>query len=78
MPVSDNALDAARNGYSFLRNLQAPDGHFAGDFSGPLFLLPGVVIGSYITGAAFTTEQRREMIRYILNTANPDDGGWGV
>ncbi|KAJ7902068.1 terpenoid cyclases/protein prenyltransferase alpha-alpha toroid [Mycena olivaceomarginata] len=78
LPVSDNALDAARNGYTFLRNLQAPDGHFAGDFSGPLFLLPGVVIGSYITGAAFTTEQRREMIRYILNTANPDDGGWGV
>ncbi|KAJ7045781.1 terpene synthase [Mycena alexandri] len=48
-----------------------PDGHFAGEYGGPMFLLPGVVIGSYITGAPFTTEQRLEMIRYLLNTAHP-------
>ncbi|KAJ6594110.1 terpenoid cyclases/protein prenyltransferase alpha-alpha toroid [Mycena capillaripes] len=78
LPAPCNDLDAARNGYTFLRNLQAPDGHFAGEYGGPMFLLPGVVIGSYITGAPFTTEQRLEMIRYLLNTAHPKDGGWGI
>ncbi|KAJ7187974.1 terpene synthase [Mycena filopes] len=73
-----HALDAARNGFIFLRNLQAPDGHFAGEYGGPMFLLPGLVIGSYITGATFTTEQRLEMIRYLLNTAHSEDGGWGI
>ncbi|KAF7361692.1 Terpene cyclase/mutase family member [Mycena venus] len=78
LPAPGNALDAARNGYTFLRNLQAPDGHFACGCGGPIFLLPGTVIASYIVGLAFTTEQRLEMIRYLLNTANPDDGGWGL
>ncbi|KAJ7680547.1 terpenoid cyclases/protein prenyltransferase alpha-alpha toroid [Mycena polygramma] len=78
LPSPCNNLDAARNGYTFLRNLQAPDGHFAGEYGGPMFLLPGVVIGSYIVNAPFTTEQRLEMVRYLLNTAHPDDGGWGI
>ncbi|KAJ7747290.1 terpene synthase [Mycena metata] len=78
LSTPSNALDAARNGFAFLRNLQAPDGHFAGEYGGPMFLLPGVVIGSYITGAPFTTEQRLEMIRYLLHTAHPEDGGWGI
>jgi len=42
-----------------------------------MFLLPGVVIGSYISNMAFTLEERLEMIRYILNKTN-DDGGWGL
>ena len=43
-----------------------------------MFLLPGLVIGSYVTGMAFKLEERLEMIRYIMNRAHPDDGGWGV
>ncbi|KAJ6576339.1 terpene synthase [Mycena sp. CBHHK59/15] len=78
VPAASNALDAARNGYSFLRNLQAPDGHFPGEYGGPMFLLPGVVIGSYITGVPFKNEERLEMIRYVLHHAHPDDGGWGI
>ncbi|KAJ7178394.1 terpene synthase [Mycena crocata] len=78
LPAARNALDSARNGYTFLRNLQAPDGHFPGEYGGPMFLLPGVVIGSYIAGAAFQNEQRLEMARYLVNTAHPEDGGWGI
>lgn len=78
MPTPSSDLDAARNGFTFLRNLQAPDGHFAGEYGGPMFLLPGLVISSYITGAPFSTEQRLELIRYLLNTAHKDDGGWGL
>jgi lanosterol synthase len=43
-----------------------------------MFLLPGLVIASYITESAFQEEERVEMIRYLLHTAHPDDGGWGM
>ena len=43
-----------------------------------MFLLPGLVIGSYATGMSFRPEEKREMIRYLLNHANPEDGGWGM
>lgn len=43
-----------------------------------MFLLPGLVIGSYVSGMGFKLEERQEMIRYLMNRANPDDGGWGM
>lgn len=42
-----------------------------------MFLLPGLVIGSYVTGMPFKHEERLEMIRYLLNMAK-EDGGWGM
>ncbi len=27
---------------------------------------------------SFLEEERLEIIRYLLNRANPDDGGWGL
>ena len=78
MTVPTDGLSAARNGLDFLKKLQADDGHWAGAYSGPMFLLPGVVIGSYITGMPFKEEERLEFIRYLFNHANPEDGGWGL
>ncbi|KDQ13559.1 hypothetical protein BOTBODRAFT_160506 [Botryobasidium botryosum FD-172 SS1] len=78
LPPAEDALSAARNGFRFYRNLQSDDGHWAGEFGGPMFLLPGLVLGSYVAGMTFTREERLEMIRYLLNRANPDDGGWGI
>jgi lanosterol synthase len=43
-----------------------------------MFLLPGLVIGSYVSGMWFQEEERLEMIRYLCNRAHPDDGGWGL
>lgn len=43
-----------------------------------MFLLPGVVIASYVTGMPFREEERIEIIRYLINLAHPDDGGWGL
>ncbi len=43
-----------------------------------MFLLPSIVISSYVTGMTFLDEERLEMIRYLLNRAHPDDGGWGL
>lgn len=73
-----DALDAARNGYTFYKHLQSHDGHWAGEYGGPMFLLPGLVIGSYVSGMSFKEEERLEMIRYLLNHVNPEDGGWGI
>jgi lanosterol synthase len=43
-----------------------------------MFLLPGLVIGSYAAHMSFLDEERLEMIRYLFNRAHPDDGGWGL
>ncbi|KAH6575441.1 hypothetical protein BASA60_005028 [Batrachochytrium salamandrivorans] len=72
------ALDAARNGLRFFRQLQTPDGHFAGEYGGPMFLIPGLVIAMYISGASYPPGYVEELIRYLKTTANKDDGGWGI
>jgi lanosterol synthase len=43
-----------------------------------MFLLPGLVIGSYVSGMGFKVEERQEMVRYLMNRAHPEDGGWGM
>jgi lanosterol synthase len=58
--------------------LQSEDGHWAGEYGGPMFLLPGLVIGSYVSDMDFEEPQRLEMIRYLFNRAHPDNGGWGL
>ncbi|KAI0675601.1 lanosterol synthase [Trametes maxima] len=77
LPEPTNALEAARNGYRFFQRLQTEDGHWAGEYGGPMFLIPGLVIGSYVTGMPFQLEERLELIRYLFNHTN-DDGGWGI
>lgn len=39
--AAGTAREAARKGMRFYAALQAEDGHWAGDYGGPLFLLPG-------------------------------------
>lgn len=38
----------------------------------------GYVAASYYTKTAIPEAQRTEMVRYIVNTAHPVDGGWGL
>ncbi|KIO26519.1 hypothetical protein M407DRAFT_234983 [Tulasnella calospora MUT 4182] len=77
LPPAKDAISAARNGFEFYKHLQAPTGHWPGEYGGPLFLMGGLVIGSYVTGMDFEEEEKLEMIRYLMNVAN-DDGGWGI
>ncbi|XP_022642971.1 lanosterol synthase-like [Vigna radiata var. radiata] len=63
-----------------LSTLQAEDGFWPSDYGGPLFLLPGLVIGLWVTGtlnAVLQKEHQSEMRRYMLNHQN-EDGGWGL
>ena len=62
--------------YSYL---QMSDGHWPGDYGGPLFLMPGAIITCHITGVIPTWPQEKvdAIARYILNHQH-DDGGWGL
>ncbi|XP_050388661.2 lanosterol synthase isoform X1 [Patella vulgata] len=77
LPRPTKASQASYNGMKFYSKLQAEDGHWAGDYGGPLFLMPGLVICCYITGSKFTEAQTLEMIRYLRSVQCPD-GGWGL
>lgn len=62
---------------SRLASLQKADGHWPGDYGGPLFLLPGLVIAHHIIGVELSEHQRSRMITYLANVQRAD-GGWGL
>nr|XP_043624193.1 cycloartenol Synthase-like [Erigeron canadensis] len=64
----------------FYSTLQGEDGTWPADYGGPLFLLPGLIIGLHVMGATsvvLSAEHQREICRYIYNHQNVD-GGWGL
>lgn len=71
-------LDAAKKGTEFLGTIQEPCGIFACQYKGPMFMTIGYVAASYFTKTEIPEAYRQEMIRYIVNTAHPVDGGWGL
>ncbi|XP_010244585.1 PREDICTED: cycloartenol synthase 2 isoform X1 [Nelumbo nucifera] len=79
--VTDEAVKITlKRAISFYSTIQAHDGHWPGDYGGPMFLLPGLIIILYITGAlnaVLSKEHQREMCRYLYNHQN-EDGGWGL
>ncbi|WFD01481.1 lanosterol synthase [Malassezia obtusa] len=78
LPRASNASEAAKNGVEFYRHLQSSDGHFPGEYGGPMFLLPGLIIGMYATKTPIPEPWRVEIARYLWNRRNPVDGGWGI
>ncbi|KAL1917417.1 uncharacterized protein VTP21DRAFT_3810 [Calcarisporiella thermophila] len=76
-PVPKTAQEAAHNAFEFIKLLQTEDGHWAGEYGGPEFLIPGLVIAHYVCEAPIPEPDRLELARYLINTARPD-GGWGI
>ena len=74
------AKEAAYLATSFYSQLQCDDGHWGGDYGGPMFLMPGIVVVAYVTGIMddlFPAPHRRAMIAYLRNHQQ-EDGGWGT
>uniref|UniRef100_K7FW19 Lanosterol synthase n=1 Tax=Pelodiscus sinensis TaxID=13735 RepID=K7FW19_PELSI len=77
LPRASTAQGAALNGVRFYSGLQAEDGHWAGDYGGPLFLLPGLLITCHVAKIPLPEASRKEMVRYLRSVQLPD-GGWGL
>lgn len=69
--------DALDNALHYYVHLQEEDGHVPGDYGGPLFLLPGLIIASYLTDSPLPQPHQALIRQYFLNHQN-DDGGWGL
>lgn len=70
--------EAAQKGADFLTRIQDDYGAFPCQYKGPMFMNIGYVAASYFTKTPIPQEKKDEMIRYIVNTAHPVDGGWGL
>lgn len=75
-----SATEAAKKGARFYSMLQCEDGHWAGDYGGPMFLLPGLVIVGHVTGSLdeVLPEPGREAAVLYLRNHQQVDGGWGT
>lgn len=69
---------AATKGADFLSLLQEDSGVFPCQYKGPMFMTIGYVAAHYISKTPIPEPFKIEMIRYIVNTAHPVDGGWGL
>ncbi|GAA5907380.1 lanosterol synthase ERG7 [Sporobolomyces salmoneus] len=77
-----NPFESAKNGFEFYKRLQSKDGHWSGEYGGPMFLLPGIIIAMYITKTAIPQEWKIEISRYLSNLQRKGPGeadqGWGI
>ncbi|XP_008143861.2 lanosterol synthase [Eptesicus fuscus] len=74
---ASTAHEGALNGMTFYMGLQAEDGHWAGDYGGPLFLLPGLLITCHVARIPLPAGYKEEMVRFLRSVQLPD-GGWGL
>eukprot|EP01138_Halocafeteria_seosinensis_P012422 gb/GECG01012693.1/.p1 GENE.gb/GECG01012693.1/~~gb/GECG01012693.1/.p1 ORF type:complete len:840 (+),score=88.00 gb/GECG01012693.1/:1-2520(+) len=73
----DTVEEALHDAISFYTKLQCEDGHWAGDYGGPFFLLPGLVLACHICGYDLGEARRDAIITYMKNHQQ-ENGGWGL
>jgi lanosterol synthase len=69
--------EAVENGLQYYSRLQLPAGHWASEYGGPHFLIPGLVFAWYTTKTPIPEPTEIEMKNYIFATQRKD-GGWGL
>ena len=77
--IDDNSkVNAAlKRGWHYFSKLQLDSGHWGGDYGGPLFLLPTLVICSALARIDLGIPERDAMLSY-LRAHVQIDGGWGL
>ncbi|KAG0678855.1 terpene cyclase [Pichia californica] len=72
-------FEAAKNGASFFQAIQdEKSGTWPVQYKGPMFMTIGYIACCYFTKISIPDYEKKELIRYIVNTAHPVDGGWGL
>lgn len=71
--------EAAHKAAHFYSMLQCDDGHWAADYGGPHFLMPGLVIAWYVMGkpSDMLNEQQIQLLQKYILVHQQSDGGWG-
>lgn len=72
-------FEATKNGATFFQSIQDENsGTWPNQYKGPMFMTIGYIVCCYFTKTPIPEYEKREMIRYLVNTAHPVDGGWGL
>lgn len=77
LPIHEKVQISLKNGFAYFETLQQSDGNWSSDYGGPLFLMPGLIIASYITETPFE-KPLQSLIKSNLWNHQNEDGGWGL
>lgn len=77
LPRPTKPSESIDNCLTFYSKLQMPSGHWACEYGGPLFLLPGLVITRYVCDAPMPLAYQQAIKDYLFARQNKD-GGWGL
>jgi len=71
--------ESCRKAVQFYNMLLCEDGHWAGDYGGPHFLLPGLVVTWYIMNrpSKLIDEHQARLMTHYIRVHQQVDGGWG-
>jgi squalene cyclase len=72
--------EAAQKATHFYSMLQTSDGHWAGDYGGPHFLMPGLIVAWYVMGQPerMLNSSQVELMKHYIIVHQQTDGGWGT
>jgi squalene/oxidosqualene cyclase-like protein len=72
--------DACHKAAHFYSMLQCEDGHWAADYGGPHFLMPGLVVAWYIMGKPqqLLDDDQVALLKHYILVHQQVDGGWGT
>uniref|UniRef100_A0A448YVA5 Terpene cyclase/mutase family member n=1 Tax=Pseudo-nitzschia multistriata TaxID=183589 RepID=A0A448YVA5_9STRA len=71
--------ECCRKAVQFYNMLVCEDGHWAADYGGPHFLLPGLIVTWYVMNrpSKLIDEKQAQMMAHYIRVHQQLDGGWG-
>jgi len=77
--VPKTIQESCRKAVQFYNMLLCEDGHWAGDYGGPHFLLPGLIVTWYVMNrpSKLIDENQARMMMHYIRVHQQLDGGWG-